>query len=66
MQRRHLEQAERHICLGEGHISKQLRLIALLERNRRDSTMAHSILTMLGEVQASHFAHRDRILAELD
>lgn len=65
MQQRHLQETEAHIVLGEGHIAKQINIIAELERHQHDASRARLFLSVLEATQAAHVEHRDRILAEL-
>jgi arginine repressor len=65
MWERHLVQAEQHVALGERHIARQYELVAKLERDGQDATEAKLFLDTLQELQATHIAHRDRLLREL-
>ena len=46
-----LDAAERSIALGQRHLAKQRDLVAELVRNRRDTSLAISILKVLGDSQ---------------
>ena len=56
---------ERHVALGEKHIYDQIELIAKLERDDHDATLAKELLRQFEEIQALHLRHRDRITMEL-
>ena len=61
----HLQQAERHVAEGEQHIARQRKLIAELERDGHDTTLALELLREFERTQASHIESRDRIRANL-
>jgi len=61
----HLAQAEQHVALGELHIAKQLGIIAELERNGHDSTIAKTLLTTFLETKEIHVSDRDRLREEI-
>jgi hypothetical protein len=63
--RNHLAQAEQHISLGKQHIARQESIIAELERDGHDVTVAKGLLATLLKTQAAHEEHRRTILAEL-
>ena len=65
-QLQHLEQAERHLFLGQQNISDQERRIEDLEQRGHDTTLARAFLETLLSTQAQFVAHRDQILRELD
>ena len=56
-----LEEAERHIRLGEEHITKQTALIAELEKDGRHDMLpaAREFLETLKESQAAHLEHAE-------
>ena len=60
-----LAQAERHILIGEGHVSEQRRLIDELERDGHDVTSAKELLATFEESLWLHVQHRDRLRKEL-
>ena len=62
---KHLEQAERHVALGEKHITRQRELIAQMEHGGHDTATAVDLLRIFELVQQNHVADRDRIRAEL-
>jgi hypothetical protein len=62
----HLAQAERHIVLGEEHLTIQEALIADLEREGHDTEGAKEVLATMLQSQAVHVETRDRILRELN
>lgn len=62
----HLAQAERHIVLGEEHLTIQEALIADLERDGHDTEGAKEVLATMLQSQAIHVEARDRILRELN
>ncbi|WP_035642948.1 hypothetical protein [Bradyrhizobium sp. ORS 375] len=66
MQRRHLQQAERHIDLGLRLIAEQEERVADLKRKGHDVTEARTLLDNFHAIQVQHIRHRDRILKELE
>ncbi|RXH40855.1 hypothetical protein XH94_10930 [Bradyrhizobium zhanjiangense] len=62
----HLEEAERHIAQGEGHIVEQEDRIANLARDGHDTTEARKLLDNFYATQMLHIQHRDRIREELE
>jgi hypothetical protein len=62
----HLALAEEHVQLGLVHIAKQHAIIAELERDGLDATLAREVLTTFEEMQRAHVADRDRLKAELE
>ena len=65
MERRHLEQAERHIIEGAERIAKQEALLASLDRDGYDTVEAVKLLGLLRDLQEQGIIHRDRILQAL-
>ena len=61
----HLEQAERHVALGEQHLARQRQIVADLERDGHDTTTAVELLREFERSQAGHIEDRDHIRAEL-
>jgi hypothetical protein len=61
----HLAQAERHVLKGESHIDRQRQLVAELERDGDDITLATKLLLQFEQLQAMHIADRDRLRQEL-
>ena len=66
LQQAHLAQAERHIAGVRGYIERQEQIIADLERDGCDITIALDLLTTFRHMQDENIAHRDRILKELE
>lgn len=66
MMQRHLEEAMRHIALGEKHIASQEQVVEDLVRLGSDAAEAKKLLENFYASQAQHIAHRDRIIRELD
>jgi hypothetical protein len=62
---RHLEQARRHVTMGERHIASQHEIVAKLEHAGHDSRVAKELLASFAELQQFHIAHRDRLEKEL-
>lgn len=60
-----LAQAEKHVALGEKHITRQESLIAELDRDGHDTNGARDVLATLLQSQAIHLESRARILREL-
>jgi hypothetical protein len=60
-----LQQAEDRVRQGEDHIRHQQRIIAELERDAHDSSMARNILATFEDIQALHIAGRDRLIKAL-
>ena len=61
----HLAQAREHVALGTAHITRQMEIIAELERGGHDSTEAQLLLKRFVELQVEHTKHRDRLEKEL-
>jgi hypothetical protein len=62
----HLAQAERHIASVRRYIERQEQIIADLERDGCDITIALDLLTTFRHMQDQNVAQRDRILKELE
>jgi hypothetical protein len=62
----HLAQAERHVAEGERDIARQREIIAELERDGRDTTLARALLEQFEEVELLHIEGRDRLRKELE
>jgi hypothetical protein len=60
-----LATAERHVKLGERHLSRQRELVAYLIRYGRDAAAAEALLATFEQSQALHVADRDRLRDEL-
>jgi hypothetical protein len=60
-----LRQAQSHVAEGETHIRRQKAIIAELETDGHDSTLAREILATLEKTQALHVEGRDRLAKEL-
>jgi hypothetical protein len=65
MLKQHSAQAERHVLLGERHITEQQARIGELERGGHDTGQAIQLLYQFEEMQELHIAHRDRLRKEL-
>lgn len=65
MQRRHLEEAERHIARGRQLIATKEELISRLGKAGADTRQARELLKNLLISQDHHLAHREIILQEL-
>ncbi|WP_407180464.1 hypothetical protein [Bradyrhizobium sp. STM 3562] len=66
LERAHLAEAERHIALGEKHIARQLEIIGNLKRAGHPTALAIDLLATYRLLLATHIAHRDLILHELE
>jgi hypothetical protein len=66
MQQARLAQAERHIASVRRYIERQEQIIADLERDGCDITIALDLLTTFRHEQDQNVAQRDRILKELE
>ncbi len=62
----HLEQAERHVAVGERIVAEQRTRVAELERDRHDVTQSRQLLGQFEEILAMQIAHRDRLRSELE
>jgi hypothetical protein len=65
MQQARLAQVERHIDSVRRYIERQEQIIADLERDGCDITIALDLLTTFRRMQDQNVAHRDRILEEM-
>ena len=63
--KRHLEEAEGHVVLGEQHIVRQRQLVFELERDGHDTTVAKQLLAEFEATQVLHAEHRDRLRQQL-
>ena len=61
-----LAQAERHVAEGVQHIVRQRTIVADLERNGHDTTLARELLAQFQSTQALHIADRDQLKKELE
>jgi hypothetical protein len=61
----YLAQAEHHISDGERNLARQRELVAELERDGCDATMAADTLAQFAQIQALHIADRDRLRRKL-
>jgi predicted HicB family RNase H-like nuclease len=61
----HLEEAERHVALGERHIAEQRERISKLTTDGHDVTEFKALLFQFEETQVQHVQHRDHLLSEL-
>jgi hypothetical protein len=62
---RHLQQAERHVAVGQKHINCQRERIKQLEKGGHDASHARTLLALFEELQIMHIAHRDRLARHL-
>ncbi len=60
-----LRLAQSHVEEGEAHLRRQQAIIAELESDGHDSTLAREILATLENTQALHVEARDRLIKEL-
>lgn len=65
MLERHLRTARDHVELGEQHVTRQRELVAELDRDGHDTAMARTLLRTFEDMQATHVADRDRLIAEI-
>ena len=65
MLREHFRQAKGHVARGEKNLSRQLELVAELERYGHDTVMAKALLVQFEELQAVRIADRDRFRREV-
>ena len=61
----HLAAAEGHVAEGLAHLNHQRSIIAELERDGHDATLARELLATLEETQAMHIVNRDQLAEEL-
>ena len=64
-----LLQAERHVADGERKLAREREIVATLESDGHDTTMALARLAQFNQIQAMHVADRDGLrqdLTELD
>ena len=59
LRRKKLEQCEKHVVLGEKHISRQREIIDQLDRDGVDAGWARDLLNTLERHQLLHIEHRD-------
>jgi hypothetical protein len=62
---RDIASAGQHIAQSDAHISKQEALIAELDRDGHDTTVARALLDTMRDMRVLHLQHRGRILTEL-
>lgn len=62
---KHLAMTEQHIAEGRKTIARQEQLVADLDRDGHDTTMALALLRQFQVTMAAHIDHRDRLRAEL-
>ena len=65
MERRHLEEANRHLAEGAERIAKQEALIATLDRDGLHTEKAVRLLGLLRDTQEQGVVHRNMILKAL-
>ena len=61
----HLNQAERHVILGERHVARQRQLVAGLEASGLDASRSRALLATFEDLLVLHKADRDRLRYEL-
>ncbi len=61
----HLAQAEEHVVLAQEHVQQQRDLVARLEHDGHDTTMARALLEQFEKFLAMHISDRDRLAKEL-
>ena len=66
MERRHLEQANRHIAEGWERIAAQKARVALMERGGRDTGLARDLLRHFERALEHMLEHRELILRAID
>ena len=59
-----LERAERHVALGQRHVTRQRELITELKAGGHDTKLSEQLLQVFEELQALHIADRDRLLTD--
>ena len=62
---RDLTSAGQHVAQSEAHILKQEALIAELDRDGHDTSVARALLDGMRDSRALHIQHRGRLLKEL-
>jgi hypothetical protein len=60
-----LRQAQSHVAAGEAHLRHQQAIIAELENDGHDATLAREILATIEKTQALHVEARDQLIKEL-
>ena len=66
IQLQHLEQAERHLLLGEQNVSDQERRVENLRQHGHDTTLACAVLETFVCTQNQFVAHHNQIIRELE
>jgi hypothetical protein len=61
----HLAQAQRHVEEGEGHVARQLAIVAELERDGHDTRQAVQLLCKLEAWLGLHTRRRNRLRKKL-
>lgn len=61
----HLAEAERHIEQGAAVLERQQTVIAQLEHDGHDTTLARELLSQFEQIQSVHIIDRDRLTREL-
>ena len=64
--REHLAFAEQQLDAADEHLAKQRAIVAQIERNKLDASLARKLLRLFEDGYALHVLHRDRLRAELD
>jgi len=62
---KHLAQAEQHATIGKRHLARQEQLIAELNRDGLDTTVALDVLATLRETQTLHEQAVERLRGKL-
>jgi hypothetical protein len=57
-----LVEAEAYVARGEDHIRQQRKVVAELEREGRDATVARNLLAIFEDLQKQYIAERDRLM----
>jgi hypothetical protein len=58
-----LSMVRQHVRLGEAHVARQLQIIQILRRGRRDTTRAETLLQIMEGSLQLHQEHLARVLA---
>ncbi len=61
----HLARAEEHVVLAQEHVQQQRDLVARLEHDGHDTTMARALLEQFERLLEMHVGDRDRLAKEL-
>ncbi|MDK1373502.1 MULTISPECIES: hypothetical protein [unclassified Sinorhizobium] len=61
---RHLAEAERHLAEASRHVENQRRIVAELERDGLDASLAHEVLETFEQSYVAHKMELDRLVQE--